>query len=174
MRPSVGTEPGSRVLREPHLQAVALLLLDLAKVLAGAQGVSGRFGWCFGCAKHSDVFFCVLGRCGCCRRRVMEVCVVCRVVRARPAHILGGCSTSTPRFPTTPWEIVKIHDFSLIFHENLSNLMENHGFSRFPRVSWEIWVSKLTTFPKMCAGLVRAGTWCLQRMVRTAVSMAGR
>ena len=57
MRPSVGTEPGSRVLREPHLQAVALLLLDLAKVLAGAQGVSGRFGWCFGCAKHSDVFF---------------------------------------------------------------------------------------------------------------------
>ena len=58
MRPSVGTEPGSRVLREPHLQAVALLLLDLAKVLAGAQGVSGRFGWCFGCAKHSDVFLC--------------------------------------------------------------------------------------------------------------------
>ena len=32
-------------------------------------------------------------------------------VRLRPAHILGGWSPSTPRFPTTPWEIVKIHDF---------------------------------------------------------------
>ena len=34
----------------------------------------------------------------------------------RPAHILWGWSSSTPRFPTTPWEIVKIIDFSLIFH----------------------------------------------------------
>ena len=39
---------------------------------------------------------------------------------ARPAHILGGWSPSTPRFPKSAWEIVKIHDFSLKlidFHE---------------------------------------------------------
>ena len=31
--------------------------------------------------------------------------------RGRPAHILGGWSTSTPRFPKNHWEIVK----SMIF-----------------------------------------------------------
>ena len=41
-------------------------------------------------------------------------------VTGRPAHILGGWSPSTPRFPKT---------------------------------HWEIWVSKVTTPPKMCAGL---------------------
>ena len=75
---------------------------------------------------------------------------------SRPAHILGGWSPSTPRFPNTHWEIVKIHAFSLIFHENRSNLMENRGFSRFPKVSWEIWVSIQTTPPQICAGLVLA------------------
>ena len=27
-------------------------------------------------------------------------------------ELLGGCMRSTPRFPKTPWEIMKIHDFS--------------------------------------------------------------
>ena len=26
--------------------------------------------------------------------------------------------------------------------------MKNHGFSRFPKVSWEIWVSKVTNPPR--------------------------
>ena len=34
----------------------------------------------------------------------------------RPAHNLGGWSGSTPRFPKNNVEIVKFHDFSLIFH----------------------------------------------------------
>ena len=59
---------------------------------------------------------------------------------SRPAHIFGGWMRFTPRFPKTPWEILKIHEISLIFHENPSKSMKNHGFSRFPKVSWEIWV----------------------------------
>ena len=35
--------------------------------------------------------------------------------RVRPAHILGGWSGSTTRFPKNLWEIVKIHDFSSLF-----------------------------------------------------------
>ena len=34
--------------------------------------------------------------------------------------------------------------------------MKNNGFSRFPKRSWEIWVSKVTPPPKMCAGLALA------------------
>ena len=45
-----------------------------------------------------------------------------------PAHNVGGMR-STPRFPTKHWEILKIHDFSLIFHEIIWK-MENHGFSQ--------------------------------------------
>ena len=37
--------------------------------------------------------------------------------------------------------------------------MKNRGFSGFPRVSWEIWVSKLITPPKMCAGLSSCAKW---------------
>ena len=36
------------------------------------------------------------------------------IVGCRPAHILGGWMRFTPRFPKTPWEILKIHDFSWI------------------------------------------------------------
>ena len=46
----------------------------------------------------------------------------------RPAHILGGWSPSTPGFPKDHWEIVKIHDFSWIFHQHRSNSMKNRGF----------------------------------------------
>jgi len=50
----------------------------------------------------------------------------------------------TPRFPKTPWEILKINEKSLIFHENPSKSMKNHGFSRFPNVYWEIWVCQIS------------------------------
>ena len=33
-------------------------------------------------------------------------------------------ASMTPRFPKKNWEIVKIPDFPLIFHENPSNLIE--------------------------------------------------
>ena len=47
----------------------------------------------------------------------------------RPAHILRGCSGSTPRFPKTPWEIVKIHDFPSNLIDFHGKSMKNHGFS---------------------------------------------
>jgi hypothetical protein len=46
-----------------------------------------------------------------------------------------------------PLAIVKIHYFSLIFNENISDLMKNHAFSRFSQLSWKILVSIQTTFP---------------------------
>ena len=47
----------------------------------------------------------------------------CRMATVcRPAHILGGWSPSTPRFPKNAWEIVKIQDFP-------SNLIDFHGKS---------------------------------------------
>ena len=67
---------------------------------------------------------------------------------ARPAHILGGWSPSTPRFPKKHWEIVKIHDFSLKLIDFHGKSMKNHGSPRFPNGSWEIWVSKVTTPPR--------------------------
>ena len=36
----------------------------------------------------------------------------------RLAQNFGGVLSQLPRFPKKPWEIMKIHDFSLIFHEN--------------------------------------------------------
>ena len=36
----------------------------------------------------------------------------------------GGWMRSTPRFPKTPWEIMKNHGFSLLFHENPSKINE--------------------------------------------------
>ena len=32
---------------------------------------------------------------------------------------LGGVDEIHPRFPKKPWEIMEIHEFSLIFNENL-------------------------------------------------------
>jgi hypothetical protein len=54
-----------------------------------------------------------------------------------PGHTFGGWVGQLPEFPQKPCEIVKIHVFTSIFHENLLIIMENyekHGFSLFPHV----------------------------------------
>ena len=63
------------------------------------------------------------------------------VPRDRPAQNLGGWSGSTPRFPNTHSEIVKIHDFPSNLIDFHGKSMKNRGFSRFPNVSLENWVS---------------------------------
>ena len=70
-------------------------------------------------------------------------------LRSRPAHILGGWMRYTLRFLRKPWEIVKIHEISLNFHENPSKSMKNHGFSGFPKDPWEIWVY-ISSTPLSC------------------------
>ena len=49
-------------------------------------------------------------------------------VEHRPAHILGGWSPSTPRFPKNLWEIVKIHVFSLKLIDFHGKSTKNRGF----------------------------------------------
>ena len=59
----------------------------------------------------------------------------------------------TPRFPKKTWELMKIQDFllsSIAFYGKSTN---NHGYSCFPNVSWEIWVC-ISSTPKSCAGLL--------------------
>ena len=80
----------------------------------------------------------------------------------RPAHILGGWMRYTPRFPKDPWEILKIHEISLIFHENSSKSMKNHGFSWFPKDPWEIWVCISSTPPSCVHAYAGRRLQCFQ------------
>ena len=68
-----------------------------------------------------------------------------------------------PRFPKKPWEITKIHGFSLIFHENPLIFIENQSifienqrkiveFKDFPRFLGKSGKYEIHP-PKLCAGI---------------------
>lgn len=44
-----------------------------------------------------------------------------------PGHTFGGWVGQFPKFPQKPCEIVKIHIYTFIFHENRLILMEKLG-----------------------------------------------
>ena len=63
--------------------------------------------------------------------------------------LAGGCQISPP--PQKTFGIIKIHDFSYVFLENLSSdgtLMKNHGFSQIPTFFETTKLRNLTTSPK--------------------------
>lgn len=70
-----------------------------------------------------------------------------RLALDRPAHNSMGVDEIDTEMSQNDG---KIHDFSLIWYANRSNLMENDGISRFPKNSWEIWVSIASTRQVLC------------------------
>ena len=47
--------------------------------------------------------------------------------------------------------------------------MKNHGFSGFPKVSWEIWVSKLTTPQDVCRSTLHRSSEFAEQTPGTAI-----
>ena len=68
---------------------------------------------------------------------------------------LGGWMRCTLRFHRKPWELVRIHDFSLIFHENPSKINEISWISMISQGSLGNLGVYLIQPPKICAGLRR-------------------
>ena len=78
----------------------------------------------------------------------------------------------TPRFPKDPWEIMKIHEISLIFYENSSKSMKNHGFSGFLKDPLAIEVC-ISSTPPSCVHAYREVLSRLRACVQGAGAWPG-
>ena len=72
--------------------------------------------------------------------------LVLELLEVRPLITAGsrGWMRSTPRVPTTPWEIMTIYDFPLIFHEKINRFQwKSMHFHEFPKPGPELAASRV-------------------------------